>query len=44
MTAGNGVAARFRFIDGAREKQLVPFPLMVSFDVIMRAELGQSPG
>jgi hypothetical protein len=28
---------------GIREKQLVAFPLMVAFAVIMRPELGQSP-
>jgi hypothetical protein len=39
----NGVAARFGFIGGIREQQLVAFTLMVAFAVIMRAELGQSP-
>jgi hypothetical protein len=37
------VAARFGFIAGIREKQLVGFTLMVAFAVIMRAELSQSP-
>ena len=39
----NRVAARFGFMAGIREQQLVAFTLMVSFAVIMRAELGQSP-
>jgi len=39
----NRVAARFGFIGGVREQQLVAFTLMVAFAVIMRAELDQSP-
>jgi hypothetical protein len=40
----NGAAARFGFMASVREKQLVAFPLMVSFAVIMSAEFGQGPG
>jgi len=39
----NRLAARFGFIGGIREQQLVAFTLMVAFAVIMRAELDQSP-
>jgi hypothetical protein len=39
----NGATALFGFIASLREKQLVAFPLMVSFGVIMSAEFGQSP-
>jgi hypothetical protein len=32
------------FVACGREKELVAFALMIAFSVIMRAELGQSPG
>lgn len=44
MATRNGLAAWFQFIAGLWEKEFVSFPLMVSFTVIMHAELGQSPG
>jgi hypothetical protein len=39
----NGVAAWVGFIANFWEEQLVAFPLVVAFGVIMRAELGQRP-
>ena len=39
----SGAVALFAFLTSLREKQFVAFPLMVSFAVIMRAELGQGP-
>ena len=42
MATRNGVPALFGFIASLWEQQLVTFPLMVSFAVIMSAEFGQS--
>jgi hypothetical protein len=39
----NGAAELFGFMARLWEKQLVAFPLMVSFAVIMSAEFGQGP-
>jgi hypothetical protein len=39
LAAHNGVAAESRFRASRREEQLVALALMVSFGVIMRAEL-----
>lgn len=43
MATLNGAAALFGCMARLWEKQLVTFPLMVSFAVIMRAEFGQGP-